>query len=164
MVINGLFFLSTFLKIPDGAFWSFFIASILLIIIVTFIRGQDKLHNLLKPIPLEDVLPKYRETYASLNKIRGSALYFMGDVRNISPYLTKVFFQNEIMYENNALASINITHNPFGVETDLDCNPAPGLHEFAFTTGYMEVVDIVALWESAFATSSKLSVAISRCS
>ena len=84
IVIDGLFFLSAFLKIPHGAFWSFFIAAIPLIIIVTFIRGQDNLHDLLKPIPLEDFLPKYRETYASLNKIRGSALYFIGDVGNIS--------------------------------------------------------------------------------
>ena len=163
-MIDELFFLSTFLKIPHGAFWSFFIASIPLIIIVTFIRGQDKLRDLLKPIPLEDFLPKYPETCASLNKIRGSALCFIGDVRNISPYLTQVFFQNESMYENNVLASINITHNPFDVETDLDCNPAPGLHEFTFTTGFLEVVDIVALWESAVETSSQLSVAISRCS
>ncbi|MDO8873049.1 MAG: hypothetical protein Q7V05_10020 [Methanoregula sp.] len=33
IVIDGLFFLSTFLKIPHRAFWSFFIVAILLIII-----------------------------------------------------------------------------------------------------------------------------------
>jgi K+ transporter len=29
-VIDGLFFLSTFLKIPHGTFWSFFIAAVLM--------------------------------------------------------------------------------------------------------------------------------------
>ena len=148
IVIDGLFFVSTFLKIPHGAFWSFFIAAIPLIVIVTFIRGQDKLHAMLKSIALEDFLPKYRESYASLNKISGTALYFIGDVRNISPYMSKVFFQNEIMYENNILVSITITNEPFGVESDFDCNLAPGLHVFSVRTGYMEVVDISALLKS----------------
>ena len=55
------------------------------LVIVTFIRGQDNLYDLFKPIPLEDILPKYRETYASLNKKRKSSLYFIRGVRNIFP-------------------------------------------------------------------------------
>ena len=130
IIIDGIFFFSTFLKIPHGAFWSFLIAAIPLIIIVAFIRGQDKLHAMLKPIPLADFLPKYRETYTSLNKIRGTALYFIGDVRNLSPYLTQIFFQNEIMYENNILVSINVTDKPYGISTTFDSDLAPGLPSF----------------------------------
>jgi len=63
IVIDGLFFNSPVLKIPHRAFWSFFYAANPLIIIVKFIRGQDNLHNLLKPISLEDFLPKYRGAF-----------------------------------------------------------------------------------------------------
>ena len=148
IVIDGFFFVSTFLKIPHGAFWSFLIAAVPLIIIVTFIKGQDKLHEMLKPMALEDFLPKYSESYASLTKISGVALYFVGDVRNLSPYLSQVFFQNEIMYESNILVSIAITHEPFGVESDFDCNLAQGLHVLTIRSGYMEVVDIISLLKS----------------
>ena len=70
MVITSLFFVSTLMKIPHGAYFSFLIATIPLIVIVTFILGQEKLHSLLQPIKLEEFLPKYQKAYAELNKIR----------------------------------------------------------------------------------------------
>jgi KUP system potassium uptake protein len=103
---------------------------------------------MLKPIALEDSLPKFTKTYASLNKIKGIALYFIGDIRDLSPYLAQVFFQNEVMYKSNILVSITITHEPFGVESDFDCNQTHGLHIFTVRTGYMEVVDIIELLKS----------------
>jgi KUP system potassium uptake protein len=145
IIVDMLFFVSTLLKIPHGAYWSFFIATIPLIIIVTYILGQEKLHTILRPIPLEEFLPRYRESFASLHKIRGTALYFIGDVRCLSPYVPQVFFQNEIIYENNILVSITITEKPFGVTTDFDTAIAPGLHIFRVQCGYMEIVDVVKL-------------------
>jgi KUP system potassium uptake protein len=148
IVIDFFFFLATLLKIPHGAYFSFILAAIPLILTIAFIRGQDRLHELLQPIRLEEFLPKYRESYVTLNKIRGTALYFISDIKNISPYLGQIFFQNEIMYENNVLVWIKITEKPFGVETHLDPALADGLQLFTITTGYMEVIDIVSLLES----------------
>lgn len=145
IIIDGLFFLSTLFKIPHGAFWSFIIAAIPLIIIVTFILGQEKLHAMLKPVSLEEFLPRYREAYANLPKIRGTALYFMEDVKTLSPYLSQVIFKNEILYENNILVSIDITDKPFGISTTFDSAIAPGFHIFTVTAGYMEVFNVVGL-------------------
>ncbi|WP_321505017.1 KUP/HAK/KT family potassium transporter [uncultured Methanoregula sp.] len=145
IIIDGLFFSSTLFKIPHGAYWSFFIAAIPLIIIVTFILGQERLHSILRPIPLAEFLPRYQENYASLPKIRGTALYFIGDVRKLSPYLSQVFFQNEILYENNILVSIKVTEKPFGISTAFTSDLAPGLHLFTVTAGYMEIVNVVGL-------------------
>lgn len=145
IILDGVFFISTLFKIPHGAYWSFFIATIPLIVIVTFILGQDKLHAILRPVPLEEFLPKYRESYASLHKIRGTALYFVGNVHRLSPYLPQVIFKNEILYENNILVSIQITEKPFGIATDFDTGIAPGLHIFRVECGYMEIVDVVKL-------------------
>ncbi|MDO9034749.1 MAG: KUP/HAK/KT family potassium transporter, partial [Methanoregula sp.] len=145
IIIDGLFFISTLLKIPHGAYWSFIMASIPLIIIVTFILGQEKLHTMLKPVPFMEFLPRYQQSYASCPKIRGTALYFIGDVKNISPYLSQVFFQNEILYENNILVSINVTDKPFGISTMFDSGIGPGLHLFTVTHGYMEIVNVVGL-------------------
>jgi len=145
IVIDFFFFLATLMKIPHGAYFSFILAAIPLILTIAFIRGQDRLHDLLKPIRFEEFLPQYMKSYDSLNKIRGTALYFIGDVQNLSPYIGQVFFQNEIMYENNVLVSIRTTEKPFGVKTDLDRHLAPGLQLFTITAGYMEVIDVVAL-------------------
>ncbi len=145
IVADGLFFASTLLKIPHGAFWSFIIAAIPLVIIVTFILGQDKLHAILRPIPLAEFIPPYTKAYATLPKIHGTALYFVGDVDNLSPYVSRVLFQNEILYENTILVSINVTEKPFGVATECRTGVAPGLHVFRITCGYMEVIDVVAL-------------------
>nr|WP_319376532.1 KUP/HAK/KT family potassium transporter [uncultured Methanoregula sp.] len=145
IIIDGLFFISTLFKIPHGAYWSFCIAAIPLIIIVTFILGQEKLHSMLKPVPLGEFLPRYQQSYANLPKIHGTALYFIGDVRKLSPYLSQVFFQNEILYENNIFVSIKVTEKPFGISTTFDSDLGPGLHLFTITAGYMEVVNVVGL-------------------
>lgn len=148
IVIDFFFFVATLLKIPHGAYFSFILAAVPLILTIAFIRGQDRLHELLKPIKIDEFLPRYRESYTTLNKIRGTALYFISDVRNLSPYLGQIFFQNEIMYERNVLVWIRITEKPFGVETELSPDLAPGLSVFTIRTGYMEIIDIVALMES----------------
>jgi KUP system potassium uptake protein len=148
IVIDFFFFVATLLKIPHGAYFSFILAAIPLLLTIAYIRGQNRLHELVKPIRFEDFLVRYRESYASLNKIRGTALYFIGDVRNLSPYIGQVFFQNEIMYEKNILVQIGINEKPFSVETRLDPELADGLQLFTVTAGYMEVIDIVSLLES----------------
>jgi KUP system potassium uptake protein len=145
IIIDGLFFLSTLQKIPRGAFWSFLIAAIPLIVIVTYILGQKKLHTIIHPIPLHEFLPRYRESYANLPKLHGTALYFTSDEKNLSPYLSQIFFQNEIQYENNILVSIKITDKPFGISTAFDSDLAPGLHHFTITAGYMEIFNVVGL-------------------
>jgi KUP system potassium uptake protein len=147
IVIDFFFFIATLLKIPHGAYFSFILAAIPLILTIAFIRGQDRLHELLQPIRLEEFLPRYRESYGSLNKIRGTALYFISDINNLSPYLGQIFFQNEIMYEKNVLVCIKNMDKPFGVKTHLDLDIAPGLELFTITVGYMEVIDIVSLLE-----------------
>lgn len=145
IIVDGLFFISTLFKIPHGAFWSFLIAAIPLIIIVTFILGQEKLHAMLRPIPFEEFLPRYEKSYTNLPKIRGTALYFIGDTRKLSPYISQVFFQNEILYENNILVSIKVTEKPFGISSSFDANLASGLHLFTVTAGYMEIINVVGM-------------------
>lgn len=145
IVIDFFFFIATLLKIPHGAYFSFILAAIPLILTIAFIRGQDRLHEILQPMMLDEFLQKYEKSYASLARIRGTALYFISDVKTISPYLGQVFFQNEIIYEKNVLVWIHMTDKPFGVTTDLGPELASGLSVFTIKTGYMEVIDIIDL-------------------
>ncbi len=145
IVVDVIFLLSAFLKIPHGAYWSFLIAAIPLIIIVTFIRGQEKLHRMLRPVNLEEFLPEYRRKYQELPKVRGTALFFATDKEHISPYILQVMFRNEILYEENVLVSVRITDHPFGIQSNYDRDLGPGLHAFTITAGYMEIVDIIRM-------------------
>jgi len=145
IVVDLVFLLSAVLKIPHGAYWSFLIAAVPLIIIVTYIQGQDKLHRMLKSVNLEEFIPFYQKMYSELPKVHGTALFFTSDKNQISSYISQVMFKNEILYENNILISIWITDFPFGVYTGYDRDIAPGLHTFMITAGYMEIVDIIGL-------------------
>ena len=62
----------------------------------------------------------------TLPKIRGTALYFIGNVKDLSPYISQVFFQNEILYENNILVSIKVTEKPFGINYEFRFRSCPG--------------------------------------
>jgi KUP system potassium uptake protein len=145
IVVDGVFLLSAFTKIPHGAYWSFLIAAIPLIIIVAFIRGQEQLHRMLTPERMEEFLPEYTKKYAELPKVHGTALFFTTDKNHISPYIPQVMFKNEILYEENVFVSIRITDHPFGISTQHDRDLAPGLQAFLITAGYMEIIDIIGL-------------------
>ena len=145
IIVDLTFLFSAFLKIPHGAYWSFIIAAVPLLIIVTYILGQDKLHRMLRPESLEEFLPSYRKNYIELPKVHGTALFFTADKNHISPYIAQVMFKNEILYEENILVSIRITDYPFGIQTRNDRNLAQGLHAFMITAGYMEIFDIIGL-------------------
>ncbi|MCX6697947.1 MAG: KUP/HAK/KT family potassium transporter [Methanoregula sp.] len=145
IIVDMIFLFSALLKIPHGAYWSFLIAAVPLIIIVTFVRGQDKLHRMLRPESLEEFLLEYRQKYADLPKVHGTALFFTSDKNHISPYIAQVMFKNEILYEENIMVSLRITDYPFGIHTQHDRDLAPGLHAFLITAGYMEIIDIIGL-------------------
>jgi len=143
--VDILFLLSSFVKIPTGAYWSILIAALPFVVILAYIRGQDRLHEMLKPVPLEDFIAKYTVAYNTLPKIHGTALYFTGEVSKVSSYVPQIFFQNEILYENNIFVSIVIQDKPFGVTTEFDTNLAPGLQVFTVRCGYMEIIDLIPL-------------------
>jgi len=143
--VDVLFLLSSFVKIPTGAYWSILIAALPFVVILAYIRGQDRLHEMLKPVPLEDFIAKYTVAYNTLPKIHGTALYFTGEVSKVSSYVPQIFFQNEILYENNIFVSIVIQDKPFGVTTEFDTNLAPGLQVFTVRCGYMEIIDLIPL-------------------
>lgn len=140
--IDGVFLFSAFLKFPNGAYWSVFVAAIPLSIILIFIKGQDRLHAVLKPVELETFLPLFRKKYATLKKVAGTAVFFTRDPHFLSPYILRTIILNEIIFEDNILISIKIADAPFGVATEFDEDLVPGLHSFRVTAGYMEMLNL----------------------
>ncbi|MBF0463746.1 MAG: KUP/HAK/KT family potassium transporter [Nitrospirae bacterium] len=144
-IVDLIFFLSNMFKIPHGGYWSVIIASIPLSIILIYTAGQKRLYKSLKPVPLADFLPEYTEIYRTLNKIRGTVLYFARDMQLIPPYVVSTMFTANIIYEDNVIVSIRVTDEPFGVRGWPETEAAPGLRAFKIEIGYMEVIDVESI-------------------
>jgi KUP system potassium uptake protein len=148
-VVNIAFLVSNTYKIPHGGYWSLIIAAIPLAIILLYTRGQRKLYIALQPLPLDVFLLSYDQIYAAAPKIRGTALYFAKDAKDVPPYVVHTMFKNNIIYEDNIIVSIVRREDPFGVTGFFKDDLAPGLRSFEIQMGYMEIPDVEEILREA---------------
>ncbi len=141
-VLAAIYFLSTTTKIPHGGYWSLIISAIPLSIIMLYRIGQRKLYAALQPLPIDVFLPSYNQIYQGMSKIKGTALFFARDAKEVPPYVVHTIFKNNIIYEDNIIISIVKREDPFGVTGFFKEELAPGLRSFEIQTGYMEVPDV----------------------
>ncbi|MCK9226468.1 MAG: KUP/HAK/KT family potassium transporter [Syntrophorhabdaceae bacterium] len=149
VLVDLTFLSSNFYKIPHGGYWSLVIASIPLAMIMIYTAGQRKLYRRIRPLDAEIFLHSYNEVYQTLNKIKGTALFFTRSIRKIPAYIVHTMFMNNIVYDENILVSITTLNEPFGVKSFFKEDLAPGLRSFEIQMGYMEVVDIEKIFEQA---------------
>lgn len=141
-LVSFTFLLSNTYKIPHGGYWSLIIAAIPFSIVMLYRRGQRKLYYALQPLPLDVFLLSYNQIYRGMNKIRGTALFFARDAKEMPPYVVHTIFKNNILYEDNIIVSIVKREDPFGATGFFTGELAPGLRSFEIQTGYMEVPDV----------------------
>ncbi|MFH0898814.1 MAG: KUP/HAK/KT family potassium transporter, partial [bacterium] len=148
--LNFSYFCSNCLKIPTGGYWSIGLALIPLSIILIYTAGQRKIKTCLKPIPLEDFLETYNDTYGKKTHIEGTALFFVKEFHNVvDPYIVQTMFKNNIFYEDNIIISIVTRDDPFGVIGFFKGELAPGLRIFEIHMGYMEIINIEKILNNA---------------
>jgi KUP system potassium uptake protein len=149
LLVNLVFLIANFQKIPYGGYISLLIAFIPFCVILIYVNGQKKLSDALSPIPLDDFLPKFNEVYGSVNRISGSALFFARDFRRLPQYIPRIMFTNNIVYDDNIIISIIRTEQPFGVTWGVTRELTKGLSIFEIYLGYMEIVDIGSILKEA---------------
>jgi KUP system potassium uptake protein len=147
--VSFTYLLSNTYKIPHGGYWSIIIAAVPFSIIMLYRVGQRKLYNALQPLPIDVFLPSYQQVYRNANKIKGTALYFARDAKEIPPYIVHTMFKNNIIYEDNIIVSIVKRDDPFGVTGFFTEDLAPGLRSFEIQMGYMEVPDVEEILREA---------------
>jgi K+ transporter len=147
--VTGIYLFANFTKIPAGGYWSLIIALVPFIIIVIYTKGQRRIYEVLRPIPLKAFLGTYNEIYPTINKITGTALFFARDVKYLPPYIALTMFNNHIVYEDNIIISIRIRDDPFGVTGGFKEQLAQGLRVYEIQAGYMAVFNIVTLLKEA---------------
>ena len=132
-------------KLSTGGYWSLVLAAVPFAVILIYLFGQRRLYEAYRPVPLQEFLREYRETYSTMNRISGTALFFARDVERMPPYIARTMFVNNILYQDNILVSIAVQDTPFGVASDFKRNLAEGLRTFEIRHGYLELVDIVRI-------------------
>ncbi|HIH03066.1 MAG TPA: KUP/HAK/KT family potassium transporter [Methanoregulaceae archaeon] len=148
-MIDITFLLATLTKLPAGAYWSLVLAAVPFSIIVIFHFGQKRIYRYLQPIPFQRFLNDFREVYAAKPKIEGTALFFARDFQQVPPYVGLTIFENNIIYEDNVLVSIRTLDRPFGISWEFRKSPVPGIRLFEVRSGYLEMLDVVAIFREA---------------
>jgi len=141
-LLDLIYFVSTFSKLPHGAYWSIILAAIPFITIMVWTKGQAALYRALKPLDLETFMISYQQIYGKGKNIPGTGLFFVRGLDVIPPYLVHCVIRSNIIYERNVLISIVRTEDPFGVESVHTPEMGPGLEGFEIQAGYMQVIDI----------------------
>lgn len=148
-VISAAYLLSNTYKIPYGGYWSLIIAALPFGMNILYIKGQKRLYEALRPLPIDVFLLSYNQIYQPLNKIKGTALFFARDAKEIPPYIVHTMFKNHIVYEDNIIVSFVRRADPFGVTGFFTGELAPGLRTFEIQIGYMEVADVEEILREA---------------
>ncbi len=148
-LIDIIYLGANFYKIPHGGYWSLILASIPIIMITLYTKGQRRLYKRMDFMPLEEFLLKFNRVYVSNERIKGTALFLIRDVKEIPFYIIQTMFYHGILYEDNILVSIIKRDDPFGVTGFFREDLAKGLRLFEIQMGYMEVVDVEEILREA---------------
>ncbi|MBR1753363.1 KUP/HAK/KT family potassium transporter [bacterium] len=140
-VIDFTYFLSALTKIPQGAYWALFIATIPFCLIMLYVNGQKAMFKAITLMDKEEFLTKYNEIYPVLTKLDGTALFFARGVDRVPPYIVQTLFVNNILYKDNIFVQINKANEPFGLHYDLT-QVALGLRILKIEVGYMDVLKL----------------------
>ncbi len=148
-IIDMVFLFANFYKLPHGGYWSLILASLPLSIIFLYINGQRKLYRSMDFMPLDDFLLKFKRVYGVTEKLKGTALFLIKDVKEIPFYITQTMFFHNIIYEDNILVSLIKREDPYGVTGFFKEDLTGGLRVFEVQTGYMEVIDVEGILRDA---------------
>lgn len=144
-LVDAVFLVSNLYKLPHGGYWSLILASVPLVVMLVWTRGQRALYRALKPLELDIFMLSYEQIYAKAKNIPGTALFFVRSLDIIPPYLVHCIIRSNIIYERNVMISVVRTDEPFGVASSAIESKGPGLEGLEIKAGYMELVDIEAI-------------------
>ncbi|NCO67262.1 MAG: potassium transporter Kup [Nitrospirae bacterium CG_4_10_14_0_8_um_filter_41_23] len=148
-IIDVAYLSANFYKIPHGGYWSLLLASIPLAMIIFYTKGQKRLYGMMDFMHLDEFLNKFTRVHATTERIKGTALFLIRDIKEIPFYITQTMFFHGIIYEDNIFVSIIKRDDPFGIIGSFKEDIAEGLRVFEIQVGYMEVIDVEEIMRKA---------------
>lgn len=141
-IVDFIFLFSNLYKLPHGGYWSLILASVPLVTILVWTKGQKALYLALRPLELEIFQLSYEQIYAKGKNIPGTGLFFVKEYSVVPPYVVHCIIRSNIIYERNVFISIVRTDEPYGLFAELKTGLANGLDAFEVRAGYMEHIFI----------------------
>lgn len=140
--VDFAFFSANITKLHHGGYWSVVIALFPFIAIMLWSRGQRKVFENMRGLPVDTFMPGYTQIYEKQSTIRGTAVFFAGSHQYISPYIVHSVVRHGIVYERNILFTVIRTDYPYGIEIKCDEKFGKGLETIEVAAGYREDIDI----------------------
>ncbi len=144
-LVVTVFLIAVFHKLPHGGYWSYLIALIPFFIIQLWSKGGKAMHKSFRSLPIDTFIESYNQIYGLGRNIKGTALFFSKNLREIPPYMVHCIIRGNIIYEQNILVSIVTTDNPYGISYSITDDLAKGLSGIEIHSGYLEILDIPKL-------------------
>ena len=148
-VVNLIFLVAVFTKLPHGGYWSIVIAAIPFAIILLWTMGNKAIYHSFRSLPIDIYLESFNQLYETGKFLPGSALFFTKSLDLIPPYMVHCTIRGSIIYEENILASIVTMDKPFGVQKLYVPEIADGLSGLEIQVGYMERMDVPKILKEA---------------
>ncbi len=142
LLVEIMFLIGVFHKLPTGGYWSYLIALIPFSVIQLWSNGGKAVHKSFRPLALDVFKESYSQIYKAGSVIKGTALFFTRNFEEIPPYMVHCIVRGNIIYEKNILVSIVTTDFPYGIEIKEVESLAEGLSGIQISTGYLEVLNI----------------------
>lgn len=148
-IVAIIFLVSNVYKIPHGGYWSIILALIPFSIIMIYTLGQKRLYRAIELMDVDVFLERYNQAYKTMNKIKGTAVFFTRGTRVIPPYIVNTMFTNNIIYEENVFVSINTLDDPFEAIGFFKEDLTEGISVFEIQLGYMTIIDVQEILKQA---------------
>jgi KUP system potassium uptake protein len=148
-LVDITYFLSTVSKITHGGYLSLVIAAIPFTIVIIYTSGQRALYRSMKPMGQDQFIKKSTRAYKTARHLRGTALFFARSLDQVPAYISRTMFNNEIIYEENVIISLDIKDEPYGYSWHFDKSIEPGLSHLSISYGYMQIIDLMRIIRDA---------------
>lgn len=139
--VSAYFFANSF-KLPSRGLLTLGIDVTPFLLFLIYFFGQRAMYRVQGKEPLDEFINDFYQRFKDLPKLKGTAVYFVRDLKLISPYVMQTMFKNNILYEDNVLISVVTRDQPFGIKSSFKEDLAPGLRILEIRAGYMDVLDI----------------------
>ena len=143
--VDLMFLFAVFNKIPYGGYWSIIIALIPFFTIHLWRKGGRAMYRSFRSLPVEVFTESFNQIYSLNNNIKGTAIFFTKNLKEIPPYVVHCMIRSNIIYEENILLSIEIKDTPYGIKFNEKKEIEKGLSGIIIEVGYMEYLDIPQL-------------------
>ena len=115
ILIDSTFLSANLLKLMDGGWVPLMIASGLMIMMMTWIKGSYILYgrSQKRERPLEQFVKNYQLEYPGLKRVEGTAIYMAREPERTPRALLQNLRHNKVLHNHNILLSVTVSSEPF---------------------------------------------------